>query len=220
MKKLSLLFAIIGLGLIGTLNAQSITGNTLTTETKDKIIKVKPFAPLFNQLAFGYEQRIKNNISGEATFGLIGAGFKPIGISDKSGFYLTAGPKLYFGQDWSMDGMKNLPLRGFYLKPELLFSTYKSSIDVQDLVNISRDYRATSGALIVNLGRQFIAADIITLEFSAGLGYGFRNYDYDVADDIWENVQADNFRFFSHLQGPKALPVAAQADITLGILLK
>lgn len=219
MKKLSLMIAIIGLGLIGTLNAQSVTGNTQKQETKDKVIKIKPFTPIFNHVSLAYEQKIKKNISGEAAFGLIGVGFNPAGLSTKSGFYLSAGPRMYFGQDWKVEGMENLPLRGFYFKPELIFSTYKSTLE-QDVVDLTRDYRATSAALIMSLGRQFIAADIITLEFSAGLGYGYSNYKYTNSEEIWEEVQLDNPRFFSHLQGPKALPVAAKADITIGILLK
>lgn len=220
MKKLSLLFAIIGLGLVGTLNAQSIQGNTQNTNAKNKVIKSKIFSPLFGNLGFAYEQQIKESISGEASFGLIGIGFDPFDVAAKSGFYLSAGPRFYLGQDWTMEGMENIAMRGFYFKPELLFSTYKSSLNTDIIQDLSRDYRATSGAIIFNMGRQYIAADIITIELSAGLGYGFSNHKYTEIDQVWEEVNFDNPRFYSHLQGGDRLPIAGKADITIGILLR
>lgn len=211
----------LGLGLFTSLQAQVNEKSTsVNTEVKNKIIKVKPFSPLLNSLAFGYEQRIKSNITGEATFGLIGMGFQPLDLAKKSGFYLTAGPRLYFGQDWKVEGMENLPMRGFYFKPELIFSTYKSSLDNLVVEDLTRDYRATSGALLLNLGRQFIAADIISFEFSAGLGYGVSSYNYTNQDEVWEEIQLNTPRFYSHIQGPNEFPIATKADISIGILLK
>jgi len=222
MKKLTLLFAIIGLGLVGTLNAQSIKGNTQATELKTKVIKVKPFAPLLNNIAFGYEQQIQDNITGEVSFGLIGTGFAEFD-EEKSGFYLTAGPKLYFGQDWTMEGMKNIPMRGAYFKPELIFSTFKStrSEEIGTQIGIEAgDYRATSGALLFNLGRQYIAADVITFEISAGLGYGFSRHKGTDDNENWEEGNLNSPFFNSHIQGGKNFPLASKADITIGFLLK
>lgn len=218
MRKLSLLMLMMGLGLISTLNAQSIKGNTQDSKSaKNKIIKIKPFAPLLNNISVGYEHRIKNNISAEAYVGIIGAGFSPFNPTEKSGFFLSAGPKLYFGQDWSIEGMENLPLRGFYFKPEMIFSTYKSSASVAD-IDLTRNYRANSGALIFSLGRQFIAADVVTFEINGGLGYGFSNYNYTDQEEVWEEISLDNPRFFSHIQGGKSFPIAAKLDVSLGIL--
>jgi len=221
MKNLTLLLLIIGIGLFNTLNAQSLQRNDAGKDiSKSRIIKMKPFSPLLNNVALGYEQRIKSNISAEATFGLIGTGFQPVDLHKRSGFYLSAGPRLYFGQDWKMEGMEHLPLRGYYFKPEVIFSTYKSSPGSRDEFNLTRTYSANSGALIFNVGRQFIAADIISLEFSAGMGYGFSNYSYDKQTGNWESGDYGNGRFYSHIQGPNELPVAAKADITIGFLLK
>lgn len=218
MKKLTLLMLIIGLGLMGTMNAQSLSENSNTTSTKaEKILKVKPFSPLFNNLSFSYEQKIKNKISGEVSFGLIGAGFSLSPIEKVSGIHLSAGPRLYFGQDWKMKGMENIPLRGYFFKPEVLISTYKRTYSG---FGRSATFNAVSGAVIFNLGRQFIAGDIVSIGISGGMGYGFGRGKSSNSDESWEDGNNYEPRFYSHILGPKELPVAAKADITIGFIIK
>jgi len=231
---------------IPTLNAQSTEKNTITKnevvfneeilkskKPKTGIIKTQPFSLFFNNLTLGYEKKIKNNISIDGSVGLIGVGFNAIDdIENPSGFYMTAGPKLYFGQDFSIPGMSNLALRGFYFKPELVFSRYKSKFnhyeydyDFSDgyspyVDEIEVDYKANSGALIFNLGRQWIAADIISFEVSVGAGYGFVSTKMDDRNDSTSKIEYYSPNFYSHLQGPKEFPIAGKADITIGVLIR
>lgn len=198
MKKLIVITVIIQLFFLSALKAQN--------DQASHIIKTRPFSPLLNYLDFSYEKKVSEKVSNEFSLGIIGPGLLDVGSGKELGLYGTVGRRFYLGQDWSMDGMKTLGMRGYYLKPEAALSMVsyeRSTFDYSTFTKESETHNATGVALLLNLGRQFIFAEMLSLDISAGLGYG---------------ITSDPYPFRSHYQFSKEFPLAAKSGISIGYI--
>lgn len=231
--KISLLIAIIGLGLIGTVNAQNYN-------TMEKFVKIAPLAPLLNSTSLSYEQKLNDYRSIEARIGIIGLGMNILSPGNRSGFSASIGPKLYFKK--KNKEVKSTKLEGLYFKPELIYSSICSSTDDINFLTLKYNFKAQSGALILNLGKQLYIRNRIVLDFSAGLGYGLiertstaslppRNTGSNSShlqlfgggggSSSW--FLSDYTNFHSHLhghnKGHNENPLAAKLNFSIGFLL-
>jgi len=175
---------------------------------KKRIVKMEFFSPLTGKTTVGYEQYIKDWMSWEAKVGLIGLGIDPA-EKDPAGFMLRVGPKFKLNPDFVTDGMKGSHLlSGKYIKPEIAFSAYSENEQYDELGNPSGDREDyTSMAILVNYGRQYVLADVMSLDYHIGLGYGFDN-------------EGGGRYNYSHSNGGKDFPVAISAGFSIGFLLK
>tara|TARA_R110002012_G_scaffold13845_5_gene58371 strand:- start:20134 stop:20757 length:624 start_codon:yes stop_codon:yes gene_type:complete len=192
----------------GAASAQQIV--TDFESQKKSIVKMEFFSPLTGNTTFGYERYIKDWVSWEAKVGIIGLGLDPNEI-DPSGVLFRVGPKFKLNPDFVSDGMKGSHLlSGKYIRPEIAMSFFTQDNIVYDEFsgNESRnreDYSAV--AILLNYGRQYVLADIMSLDYHVGLGYGF-------------NSGGEGRYSYSHAAGGRDFPVAVSAGFTIGVLLK
>lgn len=176
---------------------------------KKRIIKMDFFSPLTGKTTLGYEQYVKDWVSWEAKVGIIGLGIDP-GEINPVGMFVKAGPKFKLNPDFVTDGMKGSHLlSGKYLKPEIVFSAYTEDVESYDEYGYVNEERQdfTSLAILINYGRQYVLADIMTLDYHIGLGYGF------------DNTEEGKYNH-SHVNGGNNFPVALSVGFTLGVLLR
>ena len=175
---------------------------------KKRIVKMEFFSPLTGKTTLGYEQYIKDWVSWEAKVGFIGLGLDPNELNPV-GFMARGGPQFKLNPDFVMDGMKGSHLlSGKYLKPEIAISMFSENSG-SELSSSGRPVREdfTAVAILLNYGRQYVLADIMTLDYHIGLGYGF------------DNSEEGRYNY-SHSNGGNNFPVAISAGFTVGVLLK
>lgn len=177
---------------------------------KKRIIKMEFFSPLTGNTTVGYEQYIKDWVSWEAKVGLIGLGTDP-GDVNPNGVFFRGGPKFKLNPDFATDGTRGTHLlSGKYIRPELVMSFYSRDETTYDEITgnatTARD-DFSSVAVLINYGRQFVLADIMSLDYHVGLGYGY-------------NSSGEAGYNYSHSTGAKQFPVAVSAGFTVGVLLK
>ncbi len=184
---------------------QELVDTTFNFPIKKKAVKIEFLAPLTGNFTLGYEQYIKRGMSWEAKIGLIGAG---VNISNQKGVFVKGGPKFKLKPDYVVKGMRSShPLRGSYIKPELLISYFNHDPLFFDVNNESMTKDKLGTAVLINFGKQNVLAERFTIDWSLGLGYGFT---------------ADNSGgyLYGALGGNNQFPIIFSGGFTLGLLLK
>ena len=74
--------------------------------------------------------------------------------------------------------------------------------------------KTTFGAIMVNLGRQWVFSEIFLLDVYGGLGYAFKN------EAIEENIFNDSNRFYGVIAGDRNPSLAISGGFRIGILLQ
>lgn len=175
---------------------------------KKKIIKMEFFSPLTGNTSLGFESYVKDWVSWEAKVGVIGLGTDN-GNTNPSGFLIKGGPKFKLNPDFITEDLKGSHLlSGKYIRPEIVFSTYNEWIEEFNGFETSR-YRKnfTSIGFLITYGRQYVLADIMTLDYHIGLGYG-------------SNSSNEGRYYFAYSVGDRSLPIAISAGFTIGVLIK
>lgn len=162
-----------------------------------QVIKIHPFSFAFNHFSMSYEKVIKVGMNLDVEAGYINSAMSTNkgvngggGISQStfySGAYVKPGLKFFLGQDFSVRGLKYAhPLKGRYIKLELAISF----VDYQGLkrvmyngngypaTTINTDLKTLAYGGFVNYGRQFILANLLTLDYYVGLGFTGQSYTY------------------------------------------
>jgi|AntAceMinimDraft_16_1070373.scaffolds.fasta_scaffold09155_2 hypothetical protein len=188
---------------------------------KTQAAKFELFSPLTGNLTFCYERMLKVGTNLDFKIGIIGPG---LGVADNigSGVFVKAGPKFLVGQDFVIPGMRYAhPLKGKYIKPEIIFSSFKIK-NYPYYNNSTHSYEETdvrSNSLAINIvfGRQWVLGNIMTLDIYSGIGYGL--FCDTKADD--SNASGETFfegYQYSHLYMGKNFPLALSAGFTVGII--
>ena len=189
---------------------------------KKSVLKFGVFALLNNHFSVGYERVIDVGKNIEAKIAYIGIGSSSSGI-DVSGFYSKFGFKFLLGNDYYVKGMKYIhPLKGRYIKPELIYSFvfeknkgYYSAYPSQQMY-----YDINSSAFAFNLvyGRQFILGNIMTLDYSVGVGYGFTLSKTSInVNSNWSDYRTN---YYSHYYFNREFPLTVTAGLNIGFILK
>lgn len=167
------------------------------------------FSPLLDHTTFGYERYVKDWLSWEAKLGIIGLGVSNTDNTDPQGILFRGGPKFKLNPDFVTRDLKGSHLlSGKYIRPELVFSFYsEDEIEFNSFGDDRVRKNFSSFAFLINYGRQYVLADIMSVDWHIGIGYGFDN--------------ADEGRYHhSHSNGNKDFPVAVSAGFTIGVLIK
>ena len=146
--------------------------------------KIGLFSPLTGALNLGYERSIKPGMSLEGSIGLIGLG-QDLDGNNAGGGYLKAGIKFISTPDFELRGMRySHLLKGFYFRPEVIISVYQRDIETFtynpilgyfEYSDIRKDVIA--GALMLNVGKQWVMSDVFLVDLFVGVGYGLDNYN-------------------------------------------
>jgi len=167
------------------------------------------FSPLTGNTTIGYESYVKDWQSWEIKVGVIGIGTDNTDVNP-SGVLIKGGPKFKLNPDFVTSDLKGSHLlSGKYIRPEIVFSQYSEDVQIDDGNGNFSDEREdfTSIAFLITYGRQYVLADVMTLDYHIGVGYGY---------DSSEN---GNYNY-SHSNGAPDFPIAVTAGFTIGFLLK
>jgi len=178
-------------------------------DNKKNAIKVDFLSPLTGNTTFAYERSIKPGRSFEVTLGIIGLGIDP-GEVNPAGFFTKGGIKFIKSPDFYMRGMRYAHvLKGGYVKPEIAIG-YFSQDDYYDSYYSSGTTRETiiSGALFLNIGKQWIIDNAFLMDIYFGFGYGFSDGSYYEA------------YYYGYFIGDGSFPIAFQAGLKIGGLFK
>lgn len=186
----------------------NFTNPELYTDQRKHAIKIGFLSPLFGNTNFTYERNIKPGRSFETKVGFIGLG-KNLDNRDAAGVFFSATYKFYRTPDYYMRGMRYAHiLKGGYVKPELTFGFYEADLWGSDF-NGERERRSVNyGAVMLNLGKQWVYSDIFLIDMFFGFGYGFDNND-NIADYHYNITKTGD-----------GLNFAIGAGLNIGILLK
>lgn len=208
-------------------NVNSFDDPDYYTDQNKNNIKWSFSGLMFNHLTFIYERSLTPSTSFEGGFSLVGVGYAPSGenlgeynLRNPSGVGFRAGYKLKRSPDVYLSKMRyGHILKGAYFKPEIILSVYSEDVPTfakppsQTGYDIARK-NATSGALMMNLGKQWIFSDQFSLDIYFGIGYGFSNSEnYKFEDDNYRDTPAS--LMYGFLLVPE-IPLAFSGGFNIG----
>jgi hypothetical protein len=186
-------------------SGDNFTDKDMYLGQKKNAAKINFLSPLNGSLWLGYERSVKPGQSFEVELGIIGAGFdvaeqNPRGVGLKGGYKFIKTPDFY------MKGMRySHILKGGYIKPELIITNYSADVYVYDPNTWEESLErvnTTGGAVMINLGKQWIYSDVFLLDLYFGIGYGFSS-DRDVNQ-------------YGFVGGNSDVPIAFSAGMKIG----
>ena len=201
-----------------------------------RVIKVHPFSPLFNKVTVGYEQVLKVGMNLEVKVGYINSNIDKStyssinGSTSTTGAYVQAGVKFLLGQEYYIKGMKYAhPLKGRYIRIEGI----ASDLSLKNLYGYML-YNPTYGTytqqtvngnafgygLFVTYGRQWVLANMFTLDYYIGLGASGVSASYS-SNNSGNNVRLlenNIYNYYGFLRA--ASPFSATYGLTFGYIIK
>lgn len=188
----------------------AFTQNIVTNfeDQKKKAIKMEFFSPLTGNTTLGYESYIRDWLSWEAKVGIIGIG-TDVNDSNPAGVFFKGGPKFKLNPDFVTSDLRGAHLlSGKYIRPEIAFAQYSESTERYDGNSFSSERKNfTSIAILITYGRQYVLADLMTLDYHIGLGYGYTSSD------------EGRYNYGFSTTDP-SIPLALSAGFTIGFLIK
>ncbi len=152
---------------------------------RKQVLSFDVIAPGLNHLSIGYEHVLAPRINLMVKAGYIGLWNRELlegDVYDSNGGLLTAGVKFILPRSAKRNSSPRdvHPLAGWYLRPELMFSSWKKTSYYFDGYYDPYGYpqtlegtnHYTSAALLLSIGRQLFLGEHITFDISGGLGYG------------------------------------------------
>lgn len=140
--------------------------------------KIGLISPVTGATNFGYERGLTPGRSMEFNLGVIGLGQNPSN-RNSSGAYVKAGYKFMASPNFNIRGITySHPLQGWYIKPEIAISTYQEKTNMYygwPNLAAQRTSDIFSSAILVNVGKQSVFANVMLLDLNLGIGYGFGN---------------------------------------------
>lgn len=209
--------------LSATTFSQNLTPNS---NYKSRVIKTSFFAPLTQHLEFGYEQALNNKMILDGSLGIIGPSLSNFSEHPK-GVYLKAGTKFFFNPDFIVEGMQRYnDFQGTYFEPQLIYSgfSFQNPVDIYDpntgayLGQTTYKETSKNWAMSLNLGRQWVLANIVSLNIYGGIGYGGSNTTNH--SNLYYGEFENHPYKFSHTFFSNNFPMILTDGLTIGILLK
>lgn len=187
------------------------TDPAIYANQKKSAIKISFLSPFMGSTQFTYERSIKPGQSIEGTIGIIGLGFDPSDINS-TGATFKLGYKFIKTPDYRIPGMQfSHLLKGGYVRPELImnFFSYDGYSDIGYSYAENR-VDVVSGALVINLGRQWVYSDSFLIDFYFGLGYGFSSDETGGSAPL----------HYGFMGGFNEFPLVVTGNFRIGFLLK
>ena len=149
----------------------------LYSDHSKNAFKIGILSPVAGALSFGYERSIKPGASIDVSLGLIGVGFEEVNQSNVGGAYFDVGYKFMSKPNIHTSGSSYRHLlSGFYFKPKVALAMYGQDFDFYyPYPSTSARHNVIAGALLLDLGWQWIIGDAFLLNMYGGFGYGFDN---------------------------------------------
>lgn len=176
-------------------------------------IKVDFLSPLTGNTTFYYEHSRKPGRSLEAGLGIIGLGIN-VGDWSAKGAFIKFGPKFIKSPDFYMRGMRySHILKGGYIKPEITLGLYSRKFSEWEDDGYYGNYvdsrkNVFMGAILLNVGKQWIFDNSFLVDFYFGVGYGFDSGD-----------QEEGYHF-GFVMASEDVPISFSAGLKIGGLFK
>jgi hypothetical protein len=209
---------------------------------KKMAVKLEPFSLIAGTLSLGFEKSIEPGRSWEAGLGIIGLGNNS---RAETGLFLRGGYKFINTPDYMLKGMRYAHiLKGAYVKPELVVSTYltseKSTIRIgqsgsfpnytytYETTNTER--RSTGVGAILNFGKQWVFSDIFLVDVFVGLGLGYGSIaEINKTTSTYTSSNGYDYNNYYEYNGLTAvgllvnddnrIGLAGQAGLKIGVLI-
>ncbi len=195
-------------------DSYDVTTAATSMRNKTHAVKYEFLSPLGGDLVFGYETMLKVGTNLEFKIGLIGVGFGE-NAENASGVFFKGGVKFLTRPSYVQRGIKySHGLAGFYIKPEVIFNTYKKK-EVNSGVTKAN---ITNYALDIVFGKQYILGNSVTMDFYFGIGYGIRSTSYDTNSINNSDFENEGSYEYSHIFGGKDSPLVTTGGFTIGVL--
>ncbi len=208
----------------------------LYTGQATKAIKINFFSPLYGYTEFGYEKNIGVGKSFEVSAGIIGLGktdqltyynSQLQGVKRKqSGAFVSGGYKFGKLPDFILFGRTRMThlMQGTYIKPILYFGHYSENMLIEkgnNLYDVGKQ-NVTFGALQIEVGRQWVLGDKVTLDIYEGLGYGVDNKkdSYQYLNSTYNGFNDEAAFNYANSRIGKSPSVSFTFGIKLGLLIK
>lgn len=194
----------------------SLKDETLYMGQAKKALKINFLSPLLGYTQLSFEKNIRPGRSHELTLGIIGLGqrqktsheiyeydqndytsFTKETYRKAAGGFIGAGYKFVKMPNFYKNGDKySHILQGAYAKPEIILGIYnqdkyffKEFYDQQANTTTEKE-TVVLGALVINIGKQWVLGDFFLLDLYGGLGYVIDNQKID---NIFENYEGNHF---------------------------
>jgi hypothetical protein len=190
---------------------------------KKRAIKMNFISPLLGYTQVAYEQNIKPGRSFEVSLGIIGLGanldYSNWNSSnyklDQRGAFGSFGYKFIRTPDFTTNNQKyGHIMQGMYVKPEVMVGHFSNNILNFNNGSINRQ-STTFGALLVNLGKQWVFSDVFLIDLYGGIGYAFQGTSNDSNPDAFNEG-----RLYGVVAGDNDASFAISGGFRIGILLK
>ena len=190
---------------------------------KKRAVKMNFISPLLGYTQLAYEQNIKPGRSYEISLGIIGLG-KNQELNywngedlkeDQAGAFGSFGYKFIRVPDFKTNNQKyGHIMQGLYVKPEVMLGHFSNN-EYNYIDNKVQKTSTTFGAVLVNLGKQWVFSDVFLIDLYGGVGYVFQkrsNNDNETYDY--------NGRMYGIIAGSDDASFAVSGGFRIGILLK
>lgn len=193
---------------------------------KKRALKLNLISPTLGYTQMAYEQNIKPGRSFEVSLGIIGLGAQQEidwwnnsqKYLEQKGAFGSFGYKFIRTPDFTTNNQKyGHIMQGMYVKPEVMLGFFTNNVvKFNGSENVLERQSTTFGALMVNLGKQWVFSDVFLIDLYGGLGYAFQGRSND------ENISYNNYhgRLYGVTSGSKDASFAVSGGFRIGILLK
>jgi hypothetical protein len=211
-------------------------------DMKKNILKFNVFKPLSGSSYFSLEHAVKMGQSYEAHIVGVGLGTKQVAYNDpRSGNGLPGGTDYYAKQkgvvlgfsykaiflpDFVQRGVKYRHLlQGSFVRPTVYIGNYSANKykkvyqpNAQHTIGFDRKNYSMAGFMI-ELGKQWIFSNQISLELYVGIGYGTDNKKTSINDiDNFNQLVNSNYAFTRPGLNTKSTSIAFNSGIKMGYL--
>jgi hypothetical protein len=190
---------------------------------KKRALKMNFISPLLGYTQFAYEQNIKPGRSFEVSLGIIGLGKNQelsywngnLEKEDQKGLFASFGYKFIRVPDFTANNQKyGHLLQGLYVKPEVMVGHFSRNYYYFNQ-NTIQNRNTTFGAVMINLGKQWVFSDVFLIDLYGGLGYSFQK-QRDKTNEVYDY----NGRLYGLIGGDNDASFAVSGGFRIGILLK
>lgn len=192
-------------------------------DQKKRALKMNFISPLLGYTQVAYEQNLKPGRSFEVSLGIIGLGKNQelsywngdLEKEDQKGLFGSFGYKFIRVPDFKTNNQKySHILQGLYVKPEIMVGHFSRNYHYFNQ-NTIQHRTTTFGAIMVNLGKQWVFSDVFLIDLYGGLGYAFQK-QRDKTNEFYDY----NGRLYGLIAGDDDASFAVSGGFRIGILLK
>ncbi len=183
-------------------------------------IKFSLLSPLYGYSGFSWEHSIKPGSSFECSLGIIGLGRNTNStlstVGNCYGATIRLGYKFIKTPDFYLKGLQYAQvLKGLYFRPEIILSDYNQpsyySIFSYGISTSTSSNNVFNGAILFNIGYQWIFNNLIAVDIFSGLGFGISSNSGNLLGTT---------QYYGYYIGPSSFPIAISTGFRIGFLFK